>query len=203
MSKLLKSLVIDSATPYLYIALYEGEEELDVYYQEGHNDHSVKLMSELEKILNKHQLTVKLIDRLYIGIGPGSYTGLRVGVVVAKMFGWTLNLDVYQVSSLALLASSVDHGRVIPAVDARRGNAFLGLYEVQEGILKQLAEEKLTNLETYQEKHSDAKTVFSGKPKLPYIMKSNLSKKVDNIHQLSPNYLRLTEAEKNVGKKDA
>ena len=94
MSKLLKTLVIDSATPYLYISLYEGNDELDAYYQEGHNDHSVKLMSELERMLTRNNCSMKDINKVVIGIGPGSYTGLRVGVVVAKMFGWTLGISL-------------------------------------------------------------------------------------------------------------
>jgi len=197
MDRLLKSLVIDSSTPYLYIALYQGEEEIDVYYQEGHNDHSVKLMSELERMLIRQNLRVKELNRIIIGVGPGSYTGLRVGVVVAKMFGWTLNIPVYQVSSLALLASSIDEGQVIPAVDARRGNAFLGLYEVKNHILYQRTEEELTNLESFKEKQAGVKTIFSGKPKLSHLFPSNLLCEVKDIHQLTPNYLRLTEAEKN------
>ena len=201
MSKLLSTLVIDSATPHLYIALYQGENELTAYYQEGHNDHSVKLMIELEIMLKRYQLEVKDIDQIIIGVGPGSYTGLRVGVVVAKIFGWTLGIDVYQVSSLALLASSMDEGKVIPAVDARRGNAFLGLFEVSHHMLKQIDDEKLTNLHDYQVIYPDAKTIFIGKPKLKHLFGSSLLRKVENIHQLNPNYLRLTEAEKNVQNK--
>lgn len=197
MSELLKSLVIDSATPYLYIALYQGDSEIEAYYKEGHNDHSVKLMSELEGMLKRQNMRVKDLDRIVIGIGPGSYTGLRVGVVIAKMFGWTLDIPVYQVSSLALLASSMDEGIVIPAVDARRGNAFLGLYEVKDHILHQLKEEELTNLKDYEETLVGAKTIFVGKPKLNHLSGSSLLKKVEDIHQLTPNYLRLTEAEKN------
>jgi len=197
MSELLKSLVIDSATSHLYIALYHGDDELEAYYEEGHNDHSVKLMSELEAMLKRQKMHVKDLHRIVIGIGPGSYTGLRVGVVIAKMFGWTLNIPVYQVSSLALLASSVDEGIVIPAVDARRGNAFLGLYEVKDGNLYQLKDEELTNLKAYEEAQTDGKTVLAGKPNLRLLHNSSLLVKVEDIHQLTPNYLRLTEAEKN------
>ncbi|MGS0973640.1 MAG: tRNA (adenosine(37)-N6)-threonylcarbamoyltransferase complex dimerization subunit type 1 TsaB [Candidatus Izemoplasmataceae bacterium] len=197
MSELLKSLVIDSATSHLYIALYHGDDELEAYYEEGHNDHSVKLMSELEAMLKRQKMHVKDLHRIVIGIGPGSYTGLRVGVVIAKMFGWTLDIPVYQVSSLALLASSVDEGIVIPAVDARRGNAFLGLYEVKNGNLYQLKDEELTNLKAYEEAQTDGKTVLAGKPNLRLLHNSSLLVKVEDIHQLTPNYLRLTEAEKN------
>lgn len=199
MQKSLKRLVIDTATPHLYLALYQGTNEIDVYYKEGKNDHSVKLMVELEGMLNRTNSSMQDIDEIVIGIGPGSYTGLRVGVVVAKMFAWTLGIPLYQVSSLALLASSKRDGRVIPAVDARRGNAFLGLYEVKEDTVILKEEEKLSNLATYQDEHQ-ADTIFHGQPDFQKLLSSSLVMKVEDVHQLVPNYLRLTEAEKHAKK---
>jgi len=200
MKTLLKSLVIDTATPHLYLALYEDKEEVDFYYKLGKNDHSVKLMVELEKMLHRKQISMKDIDQIIIGVGPGSYTGLRVGVVVAKMFGWTLDKPVFQISSLALLASSLKEGLSIPAVDARRGNAFLGLYETKAGQVNLIDEEKLMNLEDYQSMYKDAKIIFEGKPNLKHVLGTTLLEKVEDIHQLTPNYLRVTEAEKNARK---
>jgi len=199
MQKSLKRLVIDTATPHLYLGLYDGDKEIDSYYKEGRNDHSVKLMVELEQMLNRTNNTMQVIDEIVIGIGPGSYTGLRVGVVVAKMFAWTLGIPVYQVSSLALLASSIEEGFIIPAVDARRGNAFLGLYQIKQGEVVLEENEELANLASYQEKHQ-ADTIFHGKPDMGKLFDTNLLEQLEDVHQLVPNYLRLTEAEKNAKK---
>lgn len=202
MKKSLKRLVIDSATKYLFVALYEDYECVESYYQAGQNDHSVKLMPEIERVLIKHNLKVKDIDEIMVGIGPGSYTGLRVGVVIAKMFGWNNDIPIITVSSLALMASSIsDDTLVLPEIDARRGNSFLGLYKVEKGILSLQEKEQLTNLDEYKSKiQGDYVVVSEGKPNVEMILKSNVFERIKDIHTLNPNYLRITEAERNLSK---
>ena len=130
MKKLLKRLVIDSATKYLYVALYEDNKCLGKYYESGNNDHSTKLMIEIERIFSISNTKVANLDEIIIGIGPGSYTGLRIGVVVAKMFGWNNDIPVRTISSLALMASSYEGEEyILSEIDARRGNSFIGLYK--------------------------------------------------------------------------
>lgn len=200
MKKSLKRLVIDSATKFLYVALFEDVDCIDKYYKEGNNDHSVVLMIELERILVDNNVKISEIDEIIVGVGPGSYTGLRVGVVVAKMFGWNNNIPVYTVSSLALLASgSNKEGLVLAEVDARRGNSFLGLYEIKEEQISLLNKEQLTNLEEFKSSIKNDFTVVNiGEPNIEMILKSNILRRVKDIHSLNPNYLRITEAERNI-----
>ena len=200
MKKSLKWLVIDSATKYLYVALLEDTEIVDKYYKEGNNDHSVVLMIELEKMLVTNNLKVSDLDEIIVGIGPGSYTGLRVGVVVAKMFGWNNNIPVFTVSSLALMASSAKlEGLVLAEIDARRGNSFLGLYDIENGYITQQDDEQLTNLEDYKASIKGGFQVVSmGEPNMRMILESKMLHHVEDIHGLNPNYLRLTEAERNI-----
>lgn len=200
MRKSLKRLVIDSATKHLYVALYEDYQCIEKYYKEGNNDHSVTLMIELERILLSNQIKVKDIDEIYVGIGPGSYTGLRVGVVVAKMFGWNNNIPVFTVSSLLMMASSsVGDGLVLAEIDARRGNSFLGLYDIENGYITIQDEEKLANLEEYKNNIKGAfRVVSEGEPNMKMIIESKMYNHVEDIHSLNPNYLRITEAERNI-----
>lgn len=200
MSKSLKRLVIDSATKFLFVGIYDGNKCLSKYYEKGNNDHSVKLMTEIENSLNTNNLKVKDLDEIIVGIGPGSYTGLRIGVVVAKMFGWNNNINVKTISSLALMASSINRDTaILSEIDARRGNSFLGLYELKNGVLELIDEEKLTNLEEYKETiKTEYEVVSIGEPNIEIILNSNLLKTVEDIHSLNPNYLRLTEAERNL-----
>jgi tRNA threonylcarbamoyladenosine biosynthesis protein TsaB len=200
MSKSLKRLVIDSATKYLYVGLYNNFECVSKYYEAGKNDHSVKIMPEIQRILEENKLKVKDLDEIYIGIGPGSYTGLRVGVVIAKMFGWNNNIPVFTVSSLGMMASNKnENGLYLAEIDARRGNSFLGLYKVEEGIISLQDNEQLTNLEEYK---SDIKEEFEvvneGIPDMKKIIQSKMFQHVEDIHGLNPNYLRITEAERNL-----
>ena len=200
MKKSLKRLVIDSATKFLYIGLFEGENMLQKFYEAGHNDHSVKLMSEIEVVFSNNNLKMSDIDEIIIGIGPGSYTGLRIGVVIAKMFGWNNDIPVKTVSSLALIASSYDgENLILSEVDARRGNSFLGVYRNSGKGLEIVKKEELTNLEEYKGLLKEPFDVVSfGEPNIPKILHSNLLVKVADIHTLNPNYLRLTEAERNL-----
>ncbi len=202
MKKSLKRLVIDSATKYLYIALYDGENNIGEFYEVGHNDHSVKLMTEIEILFNNNDTLVEDLDEIIIGIGPGSYTGLRIGVVVAKMFGWNNNIPVKTVSSLALIASSSDSDKLLLAeIDARRGNSFLGLYKNTGKGLELVQKEELTNLEEYKSNILNVyEVVSSGKPNISKILASDLLEDVKDVHGLNPNYLRLTEAERNLDK---
>lgn len=200
MSKSLIRLCIDSATKYLFVGLYSNDECLEKYYNKGNNDHSVMIMTTIESMLKNASLKVSDLDQIIVGIGPGSYTGLRIGVVVAKMFGWNHQIDVYTVSSLALLASSTDQdGTILSEIDARRGNSFLGLFHQENHILSFQDKEQLTNLEEYKNSiQSPFVTVSEGEPQFLKLIESGLANKVTDIHQLLPNYLRKTEAERNL-----
>ncbi|MBN2604801.1 MAG: tRNA (adenosine(37)-N6)-threonylcarbamoyltransferase complex dimerization subunit type 1 TsaB [Bacilli bacterium] len=200
MKKSLKRLIIDSSTKYLYVALYSDFQCLGKYYQSGNNDHSINIMGEIESIFSMNNIKVSDLDEIIVGIGPGSYTGLRIGVVVAKMFGWNNGIPVKTVSSLALIASSFDGDKLILAeMDARRGNSFLGLYAIENGKLLLQDEEQLTNLEEYKSGIQGAYDVVSfGEPNIPLIIHSEIALLCKDIHGLNPNYLRLTEAERNL-----
>jgi tRNA threonylcarbamoyladenosine biosynthesis protein TsaB len=157
-------------------------------------------MPQIEEGLGHLGWNVNDLDEIYVGVGPGSYTGLRIGVVVAKMFGWNSQIPVFQVSSLALMASSVDQeGLILPEIDARRGNSFLGLYDLCEGILTIQETESLSHLEDYKKGLKKPFTqVSEGKPNMQRIIESKMFHPVEDIHSLHPNYLRQTEAERNL-----
>lgn len=198
MKQSLKSLVIDTATSYLYIGLFDDDKTIEEIYQKGHNDHSVTLMDELQKLFVRHALKPKAIDRIIVGVGPGSYTGVRVGVVVAKMLGYSLDKKVYTVSSLALLASASKPGTVMAWIDARRKHAFIGKYKVTSDAVEQLDSDVYEALDIYREETDYDFEQTESKPNMVKLFYSDLLKEVQDIHQLAPIYLRKTEAEKNL-----
>ena len=200
MKKLLKRLVIDSASKYLYVALYEDLRCLGKYYKSGNNDHSKKLMVEIEHIFMKNKTKIADLDEIIIGIGPGSYTGLRIGVVIAKMFGWNNGIKVKSISSLAMVASSYNGSSlIISEFDARRGNSFIGVYRNDGERLVLAKDELLTNLDEFINSLEEPYVLLSkGEINLGKIIKSNLLIEVKDIHSLNPNYLRITEAERNL-----
>jgi tRNA threonylcarbamoyladenosine biosynthesis protein TsaB len=191
--------VLDSATDNLYIGLFDCDKPLKEYYKRGHNDHSVKLMDEMMKMFEALDMKVEDLSSIIVGIGPGSYTGVRIGVVVAKMLAWTKDIPLYTVSSLALMASS-EKGRVLSWVDARRNHAFLGLYSVSDSNIERLDKEAYTHLDTYREGATYDKEVSEGKPNMNRLLNSDLLKLETNVHSVAPVYLRQTEAERNLEK---
>lgn len=201
MKKLSKKLIIDTATKYIFLSLVINDSEKQSIYQEGINNHSVTIIPLLDEMLKKEGLKLTDLDGIIIGIGPGSYTGVRIGVTVAKMIGYLNNIKVSTVSSLALIASASEGNYVIPFIDARRGNAFMALFQQQDNKLEYVKEDCLENMEKYKaECKYDFDFIASGKPNIDKIINSSLLKEVNNVHDLIPNYLRITEAERNKSK---
>ncbi|MBI9008389.1 MAG: tRNA (adenosine(37)-N6)-threonylcarbamoyltransferase complex dimerization subunit type 1 TsaB [Tenericutes bacterium] len=198
MSKLLKILIIDTATKYIYLSLVCDGLEKQCVYQEGINNHSVTIIPELENILNKENLSLRDLDEIIIGIGPGSYTGVRIGVTVAKMIGYLNHIKVSQISSLALIASASDKEYIIPYIDARRGNAFMALIKQKNGVLEYIKPDCLENMEEFKTAFNhEFDFIGEGVPNINKIINSGLLEIVGNVHELKPNYLRITEAERN------
>ena len=149
---------IDTATENASVSLTNNGIVLAFAESTEQKNHASFVQIAIEKIIADTQITFNQINAIAVTNGPGSYTGLRVGVVIAKMFGWNNNIPVFTVSSLGMMASNKnENGLYLAEIDARRGNSFLGLYKVEEGIISLQDNEQLTNLEEYK---SDIKEEF-------------------------------------------
>ena len=189
-------LVIDTATAYVYVALCDQEGNvLDAVYQEGHNDHSVTLMPTLQALFDRCNVAPSMLEEIVCGIGPGSYTGVRIGVTVAKTLAWTLNIPLKTTSSLALMASGGTGGTILAWIDARRGNGFYGLFAHRKGALVRLAKDAYGSMEDAFKTLRYDHVMAQGKPNLHVLFQSDQIKPVTNVHEVSPLYLRQTEAE--------
>lgn len=98
-------------------------------------NHSVNLMPEIERALRESGTDKRELSGIAVGIGPGSYTGVRIAVTTAKTLAWALKLPIAAVSSLEAqaasgLAAAAPQGRgwIVPLVDARRGQAYTALF---------------------------------------------------------------------------
>jgi tRNA threonylcarbamoyladenosine biosynthesis protein TsaB len=199
MKKLFKQLIIDTATKYIFLSLVIDGVEKQHFYEVGINNHSVTIIPYLQKMLENEKIKLQEIDEIIVGVGPGSYTGVRIGVTVAKMIAYLNNLSLYKVSSLALMASSSNKPYVLAFIDARRGNAFMGLYANSDKKLIMVKDDCLQNIEKFKTSlEIDFEVVEEGKPDVNKILKSNILIKVDDLHSLTPNYLQVTEAERNL-----
>ena len=93
---------------------------------------SEAVMPALVALLEAHGLGPRQLRALVVGLGPGSFTGLRVGLATLKGLGYAASLPLVGVSSLAMLAAATGPGRVAVVRDARRGSAYFGAYLVDD-----------------------------------------------------------------------
>ncbi|MDF7669046.1 tRNA (adenosine(37)-N6)-threonylcarbamoyltransferase complex dimerization subunit type 1 TsaB [Lactobacillus sp. ESL0703] len=132
----MKILSVSTATNHLSVALNDGQSVIVEKSEQDERNHSEHLDPLIDEILRANDLQLKDIDRFAVAIGPGSYTGLRIGITTVKMFASILNKEVVGISTLqALAASCSDQDTLIVAgIDARNDNYFAGGY-VNEGGL--------------------------------------------------------------------
>lgn len=133
----MKILSITTATNHLSVALNDGYKIFEKN-EEDHRNHSEHLDPLINELLKENNLTLKDIDRFAVAEGPGSYTGLRIGITTAKMFASILNKDLVGVSTLAALANEVNDGVIVSELDARNKNFFAGVYRKVNGKLENL-----------------------------------------------------------------
>lgn len=185
-------MIIDTATEYYYLALLDDEIIIDEAYEKGNSNHSETLMPRLEIMLKDHNLVLKDIKEVYTGIGPGSYTGLRIAAVIAKMIGSLNKIDVYEFSTLALIASSVNH-ESYPLIDARRGNAYISHFDKN---LNRLMNDEVLSVDEFFKDKDRSLIVTNGKPNPIKLLRSKEPRLVKDVDKLTPNYIQLVEAER-------
>lgn len=127
----MKVLGIDTSTKTTAIGLIEDNEVLCDYNLTGRIAHSESVTDMIEEIFRKFEFTLDDIDLIAVGIGPGSFTGLRIGITIAKVMAFALDKDVIGVSSLVANGMS-DYGIVATIVDARRGNVYASIIKNEE-----------------------------------------------------------------------
>lgn len=126
----MKILSISTATNHLSIALNEDQKIIAEKNEEDERNHSEHLDPLIMQLLNQQHLSLKNIDRFAVAIGPGSYTGLRIGVTTVKMFASILQKEVVGVSTLQALAKGIKDKKalILAGLDARNDNYFAGGY---------------------------------------------------------------------------
>lgn len=218
-------LAIDTSTNVLGIGLVNDEKVIAEYITNIKRNHSTRVLPTIEFLLNDCGYKIKDIDKIVVAKGPGSYTGLRIGVTVAKSLAWTLKKPLVGVSSLKVMASSSHYfnGLISPIMDARRGSIFTGLYEFVDGELIQVIEDQHIDAEewakqineynrpvlfvgddtsihkevfsTILDKHANFAAAALNIPRPGELALLGKDSEGEDIHSFVPNYARLAEAE--------
>jgi tRNA threonylcarbamoyladenosine biosynthesis protein TsaB len=134
----------DTATPDTVVALaVDGAEPLELRHAPAPGErpgHAAQLLPLARALLDRAGLEFADVGRIGVGVGPGTFTGLRIGVATARALAQAGGADVVAVSTLRALASAADHdGPVLAVLDARRGEAFAAAYAGGEELVARVA----------------------------------------------------------------
>lgn len=207
------SLFLDTCSQIIRIGLLSNDKLVDYIEFTNDNKLSEKLLPAIKEMLDKNKYRVNDLNRIYISVGPGSFTGIRIGVTVAKVIAWSLNIDIIPISSLEVMASyDTDRKYICSFMDARRGFVFAGIYDNE---LNTYIEDKYVLFDNLLEEMKDIKddTLFVSnddnyiscvEPKINVekIVLKHINDKSVNPHNVNPIYLKLTEAEEKLNDKN-
>jgi N6-L-threonylcarbamoyladenine synthase len=221
---------IDASTKTGSVALYD--DKIGILSEVNANirlNHSDSLMSLVDMVFKLAKLTPKDIDRIGVSIGPGSFTGIRVGVGTAKGLAYSLGCELVGVNELDVLAHTVSKtpNKIISLIDARKGRTYYSVYEYVEDKIKRVSEYGAEELKLILEDYKDEKVIFTGDGSIVYKeiidevmgdnaiynLKSNsmvragilgemaTTMEADNLFTLEPYYISKTQAERELAKK--
>ncbi len=198
------SLFLNTSVDFLSVAIVKDDVVLDSFYTKLNNDLSKITLSVIDDMLNRLSISKRDINRIVCVNGPGSFTGLRIGVTIAKVWAYSLNIDIVGVSSLYVLATGVEGDYIVPIIDARRGYVYAGIYDKNYNVVMEdcyISLEELSN--RVSELDSDVIYVssdgFNGSieysPNIERVFKYLNRDNVSDSFSFVPNYLKRVEAE--------
>ena len=144
----MKILAFETSAKAASVAITDNGKLLGESYQNTGLTHSQTLMVMAEDLLKSCNLTVKDVEAVAVAAGPGSFTGIRIGVAAAKGFAWGAELPCYGVSTLEAMARNLGayQGYVVPAMDARRNQVYTAVFHAEKGILSRMEEDMAISL---------------------------------------------------------
>ncbi|MCL7748821.1 tRNA (adenosine(37)-N6)-threonylcarbamoyltransferase complex dimerization subunit type 1 TsaB [Halalkalibacter alkaliphilus] len=146
-----KTLAIDTSSFVMGIAVTEGDRTLGEVTTNIKKNHSIRLMPAIDQLMSEVDVKPNELEKIVVANGPGSYTGVRIGVTTAKTLAWSLNIPIIGVSSIAVLAQAgrFFQGVISPIMDARRGQVYTGHYETKGIDVLEVTNDRLIMLEDW------------------------------------------------------
>jgi tRNA threonylcarbamoyladenosine biosynthesis protein TsaB len=184
----MNALVMDTSTSYIFLYLIKNGKLVYKFEEEGKNNHSEKLMLVIEDALKVNELKVEDLTLIVTGIGPGSYTGLRISLTIAKVFAWTKKIPLKVIPSLMFLGSGYTNGKYVVTNKAKKGYVYSLAIEIKDKKIKESGKEQYMSLEEAKTKGIS----FIGEDNYvidPFKVIAN-AKEIESLHDLGPNYLR-------------
>lgn len=130
----MKILAVDTSSKLCSVAILEDKNLIKKLELDNGLTHSETLMPLIQQLLNECSLSLNNIDLLVSDVGPGSFTGIRIGVSSCKAFSDSLNIPCVGISSLEVLAYNIQNdGIICSTIDCKNNNCYFALYELNSG----------------------------------------------------------------------
>ncbi len=128
------TVLLDSSNTSLTVGLAKDDVMLESISYEAWQSQSEHMIPELDNLLNKYHVDRKEIEDVVVAIGPGSYTGVRIAITIAKTMATALNCKVYEISSLR--CQKDENKPSMCLINARSGRSYVGVYEGEKIIVE-------------------------------------------------------------------
>ena len=202
----MKYLYIDTSSSYLYAAIVENDKLITKVCEDYGQSLSEIALPKIVSMFEKNNIKPTDINKIIVVNGPGSFTGIRIGITIAKVYAWSLKIKITTISSLEAMATSNDSNKVkVPIINARRGYVYGAIYDKNHEILKPQhikfdeLQLKLKNIDDYifisNDKFENISNIEKYEPNFLEIVNKFKDKKEINPHMINPEYLKLTAAE--------
>lgn len=204
----MKVFYLDTSTSYLYTGIVDNGHLVGEVKEKLEKNLSTLTLPKIEEMFQKCHLEPSQIDKIIVVNGPGSFTGVRIGVTIAKIYAWSLQIPITTISSLmAMACQKLTEDYRIPVIDARHNCVYSAIYnkEGKEVLKEQYLKKEtlLTAMETLpgtkriitndEVDLGSSKSIYD--PDIELIVNRFQDKESQNPHAVEPNYLKLTEAE--------
>lgn len=149
----MKILAVDTGTAVNTVALCEDGRLLAETVSLCGRAHSERLLATVDWILRETSMQLADLDAFAVSIGPGSFTGVRVGVAAWKGLALAVGKPLYGVSAMAAMSrlAGVEHGLVCPVLDAKMGEVFAAVFQWQDGVRTRLTEDRVCPVEALRD----------------------------------------------------
>lgn len=199
------NLFIDTSASDVSIAALKEDKVLSEINKNIPNKHSIYVVPFIDEVLKNAALTPDMVEKIYVVTGPGSFTGVRIGVTIAKTYAYLKKIPLTAVSSLKMLALSKEGETILSLIDAKHNHYYLGLYDKnKEEIIKEHFANKDEVLEIIEKYHPvivsneeiNNEEIKSSKQKLDVskIISYYQNEQEENYFSIKPNYLKLPQA---------
>ncbi len=145
----MKLLALDTSSKMATIALLDGDKLMGEYTLDHKKSHSQKLMPMIEELLNGCNTKAKEIDIFAVSLGPGSFTGLRIGIATMASMAQALDKKIIGVPTIEALAYNLFNIKelICPVIDAQRDSVYTGIYRWIDGNMVEIMEQQMINID--------------------------------------------------------